>query len=566
MMSRARIDGRVLLGGILLLALGLRGWGVSFGLPHLYHADEPIIINQAMAYGAGSLKPVYLKIPQLISQLVFLCYGGFFVILRILGVVPSPDAFGQLFLKDPTAFYLIARIIFGVLLGAFSVYLLYKLGKRLRSGNHGLIAGFLLATAFLHVRDSHFIYMDIPLLCVLIAGFFCIEDVRVRGWKRDYLRFGFFAGMAAAVKYNGIFIVVPFLAAHAGRIVRGGLRKIISGMPLLILAGVMTLVTFALLNPGSWIFAPDFFSDTSKMSEFQGFIGWTHHLFYSLTGAVGVPLLLAAALGMALSLRAGGAPLRPMLVFVSIYYFVLCVYSQEHDRYVLPLIPFLCLFAAEGLLFLSGSGPRKNVLLGIFLTLSVLPSLSKDIMCDRLLARTDIRTVALNWVEKNVPAGRKIALDVPFFMPRLKPTVAQLLEKEQQILPAGRKADLKRIQWMKASALQDTAPRYELFFMNDDLAGGFLFSQPRIPYSVDALRALGIRTVIIAKVNKNQHPDFYAELGRKARRIARFSPYKNNSREWPVSAVPLTGAPFLWTDLASRERNGHVIEIFELID
>jgi len=42
--SEVRPAGRVelgLLAGILLIALALRAWALDFGLPYLYHPDEP---------------------------------------------------------------------------------------------------------------------------------------------------------------------------------------------------------------------------------------------------------------------------------------------------------------------------------------------------------------------------------------------------------------------------------------------------------------------------------------------------------------------------------------------
>ncbi len=550
------------IGAILVLAFILRWWGSGFGLPHLYHADEPIVVNQALAYGAGTLKPVYLKIPQFVSLMVFACFGAYFLVLKAFGIIKNPEAFGQLFLSDPTSFYLLARIVFGVLPGVLCIYLVYRLGKRLISPKHGLVAAFLLATAFLHVRDSHYIYMDIPLLCLFVGSFFPIDGVLTQGRKKDYVHFGILSGLAVAAKYNGVFIGAPFLIAHGMRFFRDRGKKLHFYF---LLAGGIALAAFAVVNPASWIYARDFVSDTRKISEFEGFIGWSHHLSYSLAGGVGIPFLLVAGLGMALSLQRGQERLLPMLGFVLIYYFVLCVMSQPYERYVLPLIPFLSFFAATGLLLLSGSGARRNIFLVFFLTACVLPSLVKTVLCDKILVRKDVRTLALEWAETHLPAESKVALDVPFFMPRLKPTVAQLVEKENQVLPTGRKADLKRIRWLKEEALRGGGPRYELYFLSSDSADGFLFSRPRIPYRYEELQARGIRYVLFAKVRKDHEPLFYQTLCQKAQRVARFSPYKEAAREWPLSGITLTGASFLWKELAARERNGQIIEIFKLI-
>ncbi len=54
---------------ILILAAGfvLRAAAVQFGLPHLFHADEPIVVNHTLAYGTLDFNPHFFKIPPLVS-------------------------------------------------------------------------------------------------------------------------------------------------------------------------------------------------------------------------------------------------------------------------------------------------------------------------------------------------------------------------------------------------------------------------------------------------------------------------------------------------------------------
>jgi len=50
---------RYALVGILALALGLRLWGIGFGLPHRYHIDEPPQVIAALRLGQGDYHIVY---------------------------------------------------------------------------------------------------------------------------------------------------------------------------------------------------------------------------------------------------------------------------------------------------------------------------------------------------------------------------------------------------------------------------------------------------------------------------------------------------------------------------
>ena len=79
----------LLLLGILAVAVFLRVWAVNFGLPFLYHADEPIVVNHALAFSTGDLNPHFFKIPPLVSYLLFVCYGIYYVLGRGTGLFHS---------------------------------------------------------------------------------------------------------------------------------------------------------------------------------------------------------------------------------------------------------------------------------------------------------------------------------------------------------------------------------------------------------------------------------------------------------------------------------------------
>src|SRR3989338_8596200 len=121
---------RFAIGAILAAALLLRVWGINFGLPDLYHADDPIFVNHAMAYGTGDFNPHFFKIPPLVSYLLFVVYTFYFLIGKGLGCFSTVDNFADLFLANSTSFYLIARILFGTVIGTFTVYFLYRLAKK----------------------------------------------------------------------------------------------------------------------------------------------------------------------------------------------------------------------------------------------------------------------------------------------------------------------------------------------------------------------------------------------------------------------------------------------------
>lgn len=546
-----------LLFAILTLALALRIWAVHFGLPFLYHADEPIVVNHALAYGSGDLNPHFFKIPPLVSYLLFVCYGLFFILGKGIGFFHTVRDFEQLFYFDPTLFYLIARIIFGVFAGTISVYILYRLVKRFWNVEAGLWAAFFLAINFLHARDSHYIYADIPLVLTLLLGFSVIFKIPQNpvSWKR-HVFVGVLIGLSAAVKYNGIFLAMPY-AWICFRTIPW--RK---WLPCWALASMAAVFVFLALNPYSIFDSSFFLREITEQSQANSGVPWFHHLTYSLGGALGWPLLLISLLGMIGSFFVRDPRQEAVSIFVVGYYLVLCHWGQSYDRYVLPLIP-LMLFAASQVLLKLKIWSRP---LFVFLILVVvLPPLIKIVAWDQLMTAKDMRTLVREWVEDNIPNGSRIAMSHDFFMPRLAFSTKQLEEKKalaQKQLQARSK--IRRVDALLAKGHE---PSYEQYFLSPDpQTPRFLFGEPQIPFDMRVLKQKNVEYVLVVEPLHAAGDLFFSELQNHATRLVSFSPYRNKISTRIYDAQSLTGGPFLWKDIAARERNGYPIAVYKLRD
>ncbi len=553
---------RWLLAGILFLALALRITGIQFGLPYLYHADEPIVVNHALAYGTGDLNPHFFKIPPLVSYLLFVVYGAAFLTARGVGIFKGVSDFENLFLQDPTFFYLLARIIFGAVLGMISIYILYQIIRRHFSKRHALLSSFFLAVAFLHVRDSHFIYTDIPLVLVLISSFsifFLIAEGKC-GWK-IHAAAGAWIGLAAGIKYNGVLIALSYLTAS---FLSENRKRLVNAW---IVACFAAFFVYSLANPFTWLDFRTFQREIAMQAHASGKTGFLHHLLYSLNGGIGFPLLAAGILGIISGLLQREKKRIVIASFITGYYFLLVFRSQPYDRYVLPLIPFLLFFSADFLLLISKSFPvkAKSGLL-IFSSLALAaPSLAKCVLSDFIFLRKDVRTEAKEWVESSVEPGTSIALDWSFFQPRLNFSRESLQEKLGMIqsLPDFSNAQRRRIESLISQTPNQKG--YSLYFLSDNAGEHhFLFEQPALPYDLAYLKKKKVAYVFIARVQKDYQPaGFYEQLKKDAILVKRFSPYHNN-REFPIDRRPLTGGPFLWRELIEREKNGQPVEIYKL--
>lgn len=542
---------------ILALAFLVRIAGINFGLPDLYHADEPIVVNHALAYGTGDLNPHFFKIPPLISYLLFVVYGFYFLAGSFIGNFKSTDDFLNLFLSDPTSFYLLGRIIFGALIGTATVYLLYRLGRKFFSREHGLLSSFFLAVCFLHVRDSHYIYVDVPLLFLLVLSFFPILRILDHGGKKNYLLFGIIFGMAVATKYNGVFLIFPFLVAH---LIRNGSVK------LMFTSLAISVLVFFILNPFGIIDLKFFITELLTQSKSETFSGFFHHFHYSLAGGMGIPLFYLSLAGCVFAFFSRDLVRLTLLSFVFVYFVVLAVLSQPYDRYVLPLIPFLCFFAADALIKIGEKVRMVQKWPIVFAVFVIIPSSAKIFASDYLFLQKDVRTQTREWIDQYIPADSKIALDLQFYSPRLKPNLKQILEKKEEAsstaIPGAQR---KRLDFLAAQAQAVPSGRYELFFLADQPSDSrFLFSKPAVPYDLNDLKGRGIHYVVLTQIDPLVQKDFYDAVTKEGKLVAQFNPYRDDQMVWPMDKLPLTGGPFLWKDLMARKANGQLIKVYQL--
>ena len=553
---------------ILLLGFGLRVWGVGFGLPDLYHADEPALVNHALSHGVGDLNPHYFKLPALLNYYLLFLYGIFFLTGRLTGRFASADDFAFLFFDKPTSFYLIGRIFTGVLFGVLGIYLVYRLGKKCISERVGLAAALFLSAAFLHVRDSHYVIYDIPLTTLLTACFLPLNPLARTGRIRHYLTFGFLAGLTAAVKYNGALMVLPLFLTHGLRVLKRGEGWTKLFLHSYLWAGILAMAaTFFLINPFILLDFSAFWKDFSIQAGAEVPVGLFHHLRYSLNEGLGLPLLIFSMAGTILLLISKEAIETAIGAFVLVWLLYIGLFSQPYERYALPAVPFLCLAAAVMLSWLAVKLKKESsrIFWGALSFLLIVEPLAYSAYSDFLFCRRDTRTLAKEWAHQNLKPGSKIALDYPFHEPRLHFSKDQLIRKSEETESAGGGINHRRL-GLLLRHYDETQPAYSLYFLDD--SGGAerpLFAKPTLPFRVEVLEKEGVGYVFVARLTPDyEHPDFYEALLKQGKKIRVFNPYRNPSTLYGKARLRQVAAATEGRDLFARERYGDVIEVFQL--
>ncbi len=415
-----------LLLGILLLAAAVRIPGIGYGLPSTYcRPDEDRLIAVALRLSPSDLDPGYYLWPGLPFYLSRLLLSA---AARLRPALSGGSSLG-LYLSDPGFVHLLFRAVF-LLGGLATVYLLYRVGRRLFSPAAGILAAFFLALSFLHVRDSRFAMLDIPAALLAVAFFLPAASILRRGRVRDYLAAGLLLGLATGVKYYGIILSVPLLAAHFSRFPAGGNRSSGRLIAALAAAGAIFFIgsPYTILAAGAAfreirgeILSGQFVTGFRLLPEIATPRGWLYHPLFSLRWGLGLPLELFALLGTGYcGWRAfrSGAGERLIFVFILAFYLALAGQRSCFIRYTTVLLPFLCLAAAVLLDRLLPPRPGKGLLLaGAAILLMVEPGV-RVVRLDALLSRTDTRLAAGRWMRENIPPADLLVFPQPLLWTR----------------------------------------------------------------------------------------------------------------------------------------------------
>jgi 4-amino-4-deoxy-L-arabinose transferase-like glycosyltransferase len=398
--------------GLLLAALALRLWGIGWGLPFTYNVDERAhFVPKAVGFFSGDLNPHYQLNPSGFSYVLAAVYATWF---------RSADAVRAAFAGDPGEAFLVARVT-GALLGTASVGLTTLAGAKLFDRRVGLLAGALMAVAFLPVFYAHQALNDAPTLAPVALALLGAALILRGGRARDYALAGLAAGLAAGFKYNAGAVALAIGAAALVRFLDGDRAGALRGLALAVLAAVAGFLLcdpYALLDFATLREALDFLVAYNAREPTIGEPGRSGYAYYAWTltwglGWVPLGLALGGAALLAVRDRRAVVVLGPFAVLVFLY---MGSQGRFFGRYMLPAFPALCLLAGYGGVALARAlaarRPRLAAPIGAAVAVATLAqALVLTVHSDLVLAREDTRTQTREWMLANVPAGTRIVVE-----------------------------------------------------------------------------------------------------------------------------------------------------------
>lgn len=555
---------RALVIAVLTAGFLVRLWGVDYGLPFPLVSDEEVMLGGALkmleirslvpALHPEAMSILYypLALPYLYLVLMTPVIAG----LYILNGLPPMDQFGLIVLDNLGPIWLVARLS-SVVMSTATLYIVYRLGSSLfRSPVAGLVAASLVTFDYMHVMLGHVARHWSATVLLIWA----VAWVSLRYFEKPDLRkavaIGLLSGTGFGVSYVGALGVGFGGVAHV-ICWRQGRTSLLDRNSITMAGGCAVLVMlFIALYPQLLTR----YGTILPVAEVKTIAGWVgSSVFYVTAIWLSNPaLLIMAAAGLAVAavtrrwvLLAGSLSL---LLFYTVF---LYRYMPLEDRYILPLSPVLALlggFAANEVW--QRFGKRRQARIGMLLAFMCLLAypVGVSFRAAYLLAQTDTRMVAKQWLEKNLPADSLIVMNTNVV--RLTPSLESLAA--QKALDTGSLKAVDRLRLTKGVA-GGPEERNVLNLWQLSSSGLRMVDNE---YLAGTLRDRGYRYYVADGFGARQTPILNAALMQNVEEVARFS--SGDPAYLPPALRTTTLVPYAMHHLFSADRFGPEVVVVKL--
>jgi len=398
------------------IAAATRLWGIDWGLPFLYHPDEPNDMARTLTMlQTGDPNPHWFHY----GSLMFYVYGAGLLLAgagrSVLGwgegvttaELPVQIANATGILADPWTL-LVGRVI-SMLLSVATVALIFLIVRRLTNRAWpSALAALLFAIGPVAVSEGR-LYTPNTLTALLsAAAIWAAIDIYEKGRVRDYVLAGALVGLAAGTKYNAALVGVTVLVAHHLRGRTGSTTW--SRGPLV--AIYSSFVLFAISTPFALFDASTFLSDVGFELV---------HYSSGHVGREGGVVVYLAVLAVSFSIGLAFVPfalmdraLRPATIiagsFAVGYVAFLSLFQATFERNLLPALPAFCIVVGLGVHAYGNRGEGATSRVGvILLSVVMLAVAGVGLAADRL--QLEDREPARQWIRENLPEDAVIIVE-----------------------------------------------------------------------------------------------------------------------------------------------------------
>ena len=399
---------------LLLCGLLFRISGVFWGIPPFdagfFHPDEPKLIVGAYNFPQDIAERTDLRYPTAYHYIIGL------MTWPIKKMIQSVN----LEMNAYITVYLLGRLL-SVILGVASIALLYMFVESISDKRHAIVSSAVLCFSLYHVTNSAWATTDVATSFWFIAYLlFAVKAIKVDSTKFA-LASGVSLGFLVGTKYTGAIAVIPFLIAlflqhakseHEG--ILGLLRSIVSDQKLWIV-GASSMFVFMLSTPGILLQTEAFLSsivfEQDRMSRYKQSLlhisSW-RTIYFSLVRAIGLPLTMAALIGLVLSIYRKKQ--FEIILATMVILYVLYFGNALFPRYWIMMSPLLAYFSSISLLVFVGHKNQFLHKLSVAVCLVVLLYACLLSGVAVLSRYPDTRSVATNFLNQNIAKNKSVGI------------------------------------------------------------------------------------------------------------------------------------------------------------
>lgn len=382
----------------------LRFYNLNWDQGHFFHPDER---NIAMAVSRihffNQLNPK------------FFAYGSFPIYLyRVVGEILIFLTKNRAWVSGWPNINLVGRGV-SALLSTLTIPLIFLLAKRVWNEKVGLLASFFMAFSPSLIQTAHYgVTESMLIFWLVLIAIFSLETTK-KPTLKNYLKIGVILGLAGATKISGIsFLIIP-LTAHLlyhFNYLKYHFRFLFS------LASAF--LTFA-------FFSPYIFLDNQKFLEsmnyetgvtlgrlkvvyvlqFEKTLPYLFQIknFFWQMGPAALLGILGGIILITTALKKKDKSLFVLLSFPLVYFLYVGSWYTKFIRYMVPILPFLAIFAAW---LLHWFWEKSKILGRIILALSLALTLFWSLAFFSIYTHESSRITASRWIYQNIPVGAKI--------------------------------------------------------------------------------------------------------------------------------------------------------------
>jgi Dolichyl-phosphate-mannose-protein mannosyltransferase len=435
------------LGLAVLVTVALHLWGLVGDLPYAPDIDEPTFMVAAVGMlEHHTLNPGWFGHPGSTviypsAALVELWYQAAKHLPPFAHPMPG---IGRELVADPMPFYVIGRLV-SAAYGVGSVVATWLLGRRILGNLGGFLAALFLPATAIVIQYGQIMRTDTAgMFFAILAVWLAVRAMDMRR-RRDWVLAAIAIGLAISSRYIFAALVVPYIVAATLSVRSTRHVRVVEGRsPRQVLAPFLALffvpLTFVITSPFVLLEVRQLPIDGSVHPGADGLSPIGNLLWYVGTNApstFGWAILAVAAIGLVSIARSYPRAAAVLVAYIGSYLIGVSASPLHWDRYIIPLVPIVGIFAAGGALAIGsdvagavgrlerprtrpvvrsrrGEPRPARLSLSVVATLAIIvllltPSIAGAAASMRQRSGPSTRAIATDWVTQNLPQGSRIA-------------------------------------------------------------------------------------------------------------------------------------------------------------